>query len=117
MFQGFKWYDWVIGLFTYGLWIVFKVIYNLFVKQKGVSLLANSPCDCKACSRKGQSDCHRGAKGIAKRKKGRWVKETQKKASPFHLQRTTAKDRDISQEKRDRDNQSRPGLYFGDRTT
>jgi hypothetical protein len=37
MFQGFKWYDWVIGLFTYGLWIVFKVIYNLFVKQKGVS--------------------------------------------------------------------------------
>jgi hypothetical protein len=28
MFKGFRWYDWLIGLFTYGAWIVFKVLKN-----------------------------------------------------------------------------------------
>jgi hypothetical protein len=36
MFKGFRWYDWVIGLFTYGAWIVFKILKNFGITTKQI---------------------------------------------------------------------------------
>ncbi len=36
MFKGFRWYDWLIGIVTYGAWIVFKILRNYGLSTKKI---------------------------------------------------------------------------------
>ena len=42
MFKGFRWYDWMFGLMTYGLWIVFKILKNKWKEKASPSQLTST---------------------------------------------------------------------------